>query len=48
MIQAVKECLLPKLLTHSVHITYASEELIKKELPLFTLKNLPPMEEVLL
>ena len=48
VIQAVKECLLPKLLTHSVHITYASEELIKKELPLFILKNLPPMEEVLL
>ncbi len=44
VILAVKECLLPKMLTDSVLITYASEDLIKKELPLFPEKNLPPME----
>lgn len=42
--EAVNEYLLPKLLTDSVHITYASEELIKKELPLFPQKHLPPMQ----
>ena len=48
IIQAVNECLLPKLLTHSVNITYANELLLKKELPLFKEKGLPPMEETLL
>ncbi len=48
IMQAVKECLIPKLATDSVHITYANEALILKELPLFEKKGLPEMELVTL
>jgi Zn-dependent M16 (insulinase) family peptidase len=44
VMNAVKECLIPQMASNSVLITYASEDLIKKELPLFSEKGLTPLE----
>jgi Zn-dependent M16 (insulinase) family peptidase len=44
VMQAVKECLIPKITTESVRITYASEDLIKKEHILLKENNLPDMQ----
>jgi hypothetical protein len=44
IMQAVKECLLPKIYSESVRITYASSDLINKELLLIKENHLPEMQ----
>jgi len=44
IIAAVSEYLLPKMVTSSIRVSYASPELLAKAAPLFEKANLPPLE----